>query len=174
MYCTLTCLPVSWRCLGAFPAVAATPTRVDGDLFTVVMPNNPETASNVVAIPSGDVVIRTWNAVDEGDIYAITTADYPAKYVASHASEDFLVDARDNLITQLKGLLASQRTVELQGNSGTEFAITSDNGNARARAMMVGRRVYTMLVLDRSPGGEGAADKFLTSLRLKLANARSD
>jgi len=170
----LVCLGFLATALAAIPAAAATPIKIKWDLFTVVMPDKPETNSSVVATPSGEVSVRSWTLASEGDLYSMSIADYPAKFVASRPAARFLEDGRRGFIDQLKGELVSEKTIVIQGHSGTEFSITSDNGDAKARVVMVGRRVYTMFVLARSSGGAAGAENFLTSLRLKPANALGD
>jgi hypothetical protein len=167
----LVCLTLFVAALGATPAAAATPTKIDWDLFTVVMPDQPKTNSSVVAIPSGEVSIRNWTLASDGDVYLVTIEDYPAKFVASRPAARFLEDGRTGLVNQLQGRLVSEKAIAIQGHSGTEFSITSDNGEAKARVVLVGRRVYTMFVLARGSGGAAGADNFLASLRLKPANA---
>jgi hypothetical protein len=159
---------------GAGPALAAKPVKIDWDQFTIVMPDNPETKSQSVPLGRSHVLIRSWEIVNDDGLYSMTTADYPAERISGRSTADLLAENRNGLIVQLKGQVAAEKTVTLQGSKGTEIAFTSENGDGRARFFVVGHRVYTMLGFRLTPAGEVAAEKFMTSLRLKPAGARSD
>jgi len=157
----------------AAPAVAAAAplTKVNGDRFTVAMPGSPERMSNSVEIGAGTVATQAYTAMDDGVIYSISTADYPPAVVAKRTIEEFLDEARNGLANQLKGTLKSEVPIRIGsasgGQPGREFMIASDNGEVKARAAMVGNRLYTLLVLYNASVGAPNRDAFLMSLKLK-------
>ena len=138
------------------------------DGFTAKMPGAAQVARNKVTIPSGDVTIATWNSNIDGVIYALTTAEYPAKFVAGRSAETMINrEGRDSLITQLKGTLKSEENITINDiYPGKAFVVSSDNGEVRARIFLVGPRLYTLLALYNPSIGAPAADEFLKSLTL--------
>lgn len=157
----------SFLLLAGVPAAAAPLARVDGDGFTMMMPGAPREASQKIEIPGGTVATRTWTVSPEDmAIYSMSTADYPEAVAASRPAADFVTEARDGLINQLKGRVTAEKPITIGGNAGLEFSVTFGSGEVRARSVMVGRRLYTMLVLSTPSIGARHAEGFLSSLRL--------
>jgi hypothetical protein len=157
----------------AAPAAPAGPQLNDvgsaEEGFTAKMPGAPQVARNKVTIATGDVNIATWTSNVDGVIYALTTADYPEKLVAARTVETMLnKEGRDSLVGQLKGTLKSEENITSNDGAypGKAFVVASDNGEVKARTYLVGKRLYTLLVLYNPSIGAPAEDEFLTSLNL--------
>lgn len=136
--------------------------------FTAQMPGAPQVARNKVTIASGDVTIATWNSNVEGVIYALTTAEYPAKFISTRTAETLINrEGRDTVVGQLKGTLKSEENITINDTyPGKAFIVSSDQGEVKARTYLVGPRVYTMLVVYNPSIGAPVADDFLRSLAL--------
>lgn len=164
-------LPGENKAAGTAPAAPAGPqlNAVGGpeEGFTAKMPGTPQVARNKVTIPAGDIITAAWNVNVDGVGYAISVADYPEKVVGPRAPEIFLNEARDGLINQLKGTLKSEENITINDTyPGKAFVITSEQGEVKARAYLVGPRLYTLLALYNPSIGAPAADEFLRSLTL--------
>ena len=149
------------------PATAASLQSVHADHFTVMMPGTPETRADEMRMPGGVATIQSWTLSSDAVHYSVGTIDYPVAYVKARPVSEFLSEARNGLAVQLKGSVTSETPVSLSGNPGTSFSVTSDNGEVKARAFLVGTRLYTLMVLYSASTGAPDADKFLTSLHLK-------
>jgi hypothetical protein len=138
------------------------------DGFTAQMPGTAQVARNKVTISSGDVNIATWTVNVDGIVYALTSAEYPTKFVAGRAPETMINrEGRDSLITQLKGTLKSEENITINDiYPGKALVISSDNGEVKARTYLVGPRLYTLLAIYNPSIGAPAADTFLQSLSL--------
>ena len=153
--------------LTAVPASAGPLAKIHGDGFTLLMPGGPQKTSSQISVGSGTIVTQSWTASDDnGVVYSASTADYPDAMTKRRSSAEFLQEARNGLAVQLNGTVILEKAVQLAGNSGTEFAISSENGHVKARSFMVGPRVYTLLVVYNPSVGAPDAQSFLTSLTL--------
>lgn len=157
--------------LGAAPAVAAEAlapvAQTAGHGFTIRMPGTPQAQFQDVQIPGGTVGTGAWSSMlNSGAIYSVSFADYPEAVAKARPAKEFLDEGEAGLANQLRGTVRSKRDVTLDGNPGREFTVSSDNGEVKARNYMVGRRLYTLLVLYNPAIGAPDADGFLGSLKL--------
>lgn len=134
--------------------------------FTAKMPGAPQVTRNKATIPAGEVTTSAWASNVDGVVYSLLAYDYPEKLVASNAPEAFLNQSRNDLVSQLKAVVKSEEPVVLDGYPGKAFTLSSDSGEVRARAFLVGTRVYTLFALYNPSVGAPAADEFLKSLTL--------
>jgi hypothetical protein len=76
--------------------------------------------------------------------------DYPEFVVSSSDVGNMLDGARDGAVSNVGGTLLSENQIRLQGYPGRELWIEADvdgqEGLARARIFLVGRRMYQILV----------------------------
>src|SRR5262245_11392267 len=94
------------------PQLATVGAQEEG--FTAKMPGAPQVARNKVTIASGDVNIATWNSNVDGVIYALTTAEYPAKFIQTRTAETLINrEGRDAVVAQLKGTLKSEENISI-------------------------------------------------------------
>ena len=151
----------------AAPALAGALAKLQGDGFTLLMPGTPQKVVDEVRIPGGVVAIQTWTAIDDkGVLYSISASDYPEAVAKARPGSQFVQEAKNGLATQLKGTVTLEKAVQLAGNEGIEFAASSENGDVKARSFMIGRRLYTLLVLYNPSIGAPQAQGFLASLKL--------
>lgn len=134
--------------------------------FTAKMPGAPQVTRNKATIPAGEVTTSAWASNVDGVVYSLLAYDYPEKLVASNHPEAFLNQSRNDLVSQLKAVVKSEEPVVLDGYPGKAFTLSSDSGEVRARAFLVGTRVYTLFALYNPSVGAPAADEFLKSLTL--------
>ncbi|MDC0713048.1 hypothetical protein POL68_31590 [Stigmatella sp. ncwal1] len=153
----------------AAPAPAAQAQTVGGPEkgFTVKMPGAPQSTSNKITIPSGDILIETLSSEVDGVTYSLLTYDYPVKFVAARSPEALLnSDGRDALINQVKGTLKSEEPIVLDGYPGKAFIMGSDRGDVRVRTYLVGPRLYTLLGVYNPGIPSPSVDEYLQSLTL--------
>ena len=153
--------------LTAMAPAAGPLAKVQGDGFSVMMPGTPQKISNKVEISAGTVATQAWTVNEGGAIYSVSTADYPDAVARARPAAAFLSEARNGLLNQLKGTLSSESAIAIDGNAGLAYIVSSPNGEVKARNLMAGRRLYTLLVLYNPSIGAPQADGFLTSLRLE-------
>ncbi len=170
-FATLAVLALSVM-LGTAPAVGAETlaqvAQTASHGFNIRMPGTPQSQFQDVQIPGGKVSTGAWTTqTAEGVIYSVSFADYPEPVAKARPAKDFLDEGEAGLANQLRGTVRSKRDVALDGNPGREFTVSSENGEVKARNYMVGRRLYTLLVLYNPSIGAPDADKFLGSLALR-------
>jgi len=136
------------------------------DGFNVAMPAEPQVARNKVAIKAGEVTTASWTVNQDGILYSVSIADYPAAFVSGHTAGVFLNDGRNGLVNQLKGTLKGEEDITLDGHPGKAFKVSAEAGDVSARNYLVGARLYTLLVLYSPNLGAPLADEFLASLKL--------
>ena len=143
-------------------------TEVDNDDgFRVRMPGQPQVQRQRVTIPAGVVDTAAWSVqTPQGVIYSISLADYPEAVVAARPPQAFLDEGRDGLSNQLRGEVRTQRPLTLDGHPGHDYVVSSPNGEVHARNFMVGRRLYTLLVLYNPAIGAPEAGAFFDSFGL--------
>ncbi|SEU24951.1 hypothetical protein [Stigmatella erecta] len=135
--------------------------------FTVQMPGSPQSTSNKITIPSGDILIETLSSEIDGITYSLLTYEYPVKFVAARSPEALLnSDGRDALINQVKGTLKSEEPITLDGYPGKAFIMGSDRGDVRVRTYLVGPRLYTLLGVYNPGIPSPSVDAFLQSFTL--------
>ena len=101
--------------------------------------------------------------------YAIAYVDYPKDKLAKANPDDLLNGARDGAVANVKGKLANETKVSMNGFPGRELRIEAPGDLVlNARMYMVKERLYQSLVVTPKPR-EGAADakKFLDSFKFQ-------
>ena len=146
------------------PCSAAASETVHGDHFTVEMPGSPVPQGSKVRLTAGTVEKKNWTLTDGDVVYSVATTDYPAALVKANSEARYLGQARDELVGQLKGTVRSEKDILVHGAKGREFVISSGGGELKARSVMAGPRVYTLMVFNPLGGVPGDADRFLQSL----------
>jgi hypothetical protein len=149
-------VPVQWTTAGG-----------DEAGFTVRMPGLVQVAHNTLPDPGGAITMAVWMvATPEGAMYTVTTTDYPETLAAGATAAAFLAEAREATMAQAGGAVADEMAVSLDGHPGVAYRVASGFGAAQARHYMVGRRLYTLLVLSGAEARADGADEFLRSLAL--------
>ncbi|HEX8700496.1 MAG TPA: hypothetical protein VF815_16725 [Myxococcaceae bacterium] len=137
------------------------------DGFTAKMPGTPQVNRSKETITDGDLVKADWVATVDNVAYSLSTAEYPVKTVAARAPDAFLNKSKNDFLTALKGTLKSEEAITLNNvYPGKAFVISSENGELKGRAYLVGPRLYTLFTLYNPSIGSPAGDAFLNSLTL--------
>ncbi len=137
------------------------------DGFTAKMPGTPQVNRGKQTISDGDLIKGDWVATVDNVAYGLSTAEYPLKTVAPRKPEAFLDKSKTDFVTALKGTLKSEESITLDGvYPGKAFVISSENGELKGRAYLVGTRLYTLFTLYNPSIGAPAGDAFLNSLTL--------
>ncbi|CAM4213984.1 hypothetical protein [Corallococcus soli] len=136
--------------------------------FSIGMPAEPQVARKQVPLGSGTVNTAAYSARAMEVLYSVSIADYPEKLVASRPPEALLNEGRDGLAKEVQGTLKDEQDFTLEGGyPGKSYTVSSPTvGELKARNILVGSRMYTLLVLFNPNTGAPAADAFLTSLKL--------
>ncbi|RKH22242.1 hypothetical protein D7Y13_33205 [Corallococcus praedator] len=136
--------------------------------FSIGMPAEPQIARKQVPLGSGTVSTAAYSARAMDVLYSVSIADYPEKLVASRPPEALLNEGRDGLAKEVNGTLKDEKDFTLEGGyPGKAYTVSSPTvGELRARNILVGARMYTLLVLFNPNSGAPAADAFFDSLKL--------
>lgn len=136
--------------------------------FSIGMPAEPQIARKQVPLGSGTVTTAAYSARAMDVLYSVSIADYPEKLVASRPPEALLNEGRDGLAKEVQGTLKDEKDITLEGGyPGKAYTVSSPTvGELRARNILVGARMYTLLVLFNPNAAPPAADAFFDSLKL--------
>ncbi|MCY1040080.1 hypothetical protein OV208_02015 [Corallococcus sp. bb12-1] len=136
--------------------------------FSIGMPAEPQVARKQVPLGSGTVSTAAYSARAMEVLYSVSIADYPEKLVASRPPEALLNEGRDGLAKEVQGTLKDEQDITLEGGyPGKAYTVSSPTvGELKARNILVGARMYTLLVLFNPNSGTPPADAFFDSLKL--------
>lgn len=101
--------------------------------------------------------------------YALFYMDYPKDAVSSRKPDDLLADAKDAAVSNVKGKLASESKITMNGFPGRELRIDAPGDmQLNARMYVVKERLYqAIVVLPKTREGSGDAKKFLDSFKFQ-------
>lgn len=133
--------------------------------FSVMMPADPQVQRNEVALKKGKVVTVTMTSTVDNVVYSVTRAEYPESMVKKAGPAKMLAEVRSGLGKQLGGTASDEQDVELAGNPGQIFVVAGSAKMLKARSVLAGSQLYTLLVL-YSGKLPVKADEFLGSLVL--------
>jgi hypothetical protein len=118
--------------------------------FAVMMPEFPDYDVQDVLTPVGTLKLHIFSVSAEDSVFMAAYNDYPEFIVNSGDAGKMLDGARDGAVSNVSGKLLSESQIRLQGYPGRELWIEADvdgqDGLARARIYLVGRRLYQILV----------------------------
>jgi len=118
--------------------------------FAIMMPDFPEYGVQDVLTPVGALQVHIFSVSVDDSVFMAAYNDYPEFIVSSSDAGKMLDGARDGAVSNVNGKLLSERQIRLQGHPGRELWIEADvegqEGLARARIYLVGRRLYQVLV----------------------------
>lgn len=118
--------------------------------FALMMPEFPEYDVQEVLTPVGPLDLHIFSVSSEDSVFMAAYNDYPEFVVSSSDVGKMLDGARDGAVSNVDGTLLSENQIRLQGYPGRELWIEADvdgeEGLARARIFLVGRRMYQILV----------------------------
>jgi hypothetical protein len=117
--------------------------------FKVLLPGTPTAQKMTQKAGDGsDVELAIYRLPPVGGTtFIVSTSDFAESYLKNPA-EKILDNARDGSVTRSKGKLVSEKKVKLGDHPGREFVVSmpKDQGFIRARAYLVGKRQYTLLI----------------------------
>jgi hypothetical protein len=103
--------------------------------------------------------------------YATAYVDYPKEGLGKKAPDELLDGARDGAVGNVKGKLANETKISMNGYPGRELRIEAPGDLAlQARIYLVKERLYQILVvMPKAKEGEAEAKKFLDSFKFSKA-----
>ena len=137
-----------------------------GGRFKVAFPGAPVMKQGRLRTEIGEIASVRHTADSADATYDVTYNDYPESGVARLTAAKLLDTARDGLVYQAKGTLASEKTFMLGTRTGREYDISGEGGmRYRIRLLLVNNRLYQLSAIARLPA---AADdrKFFDSFQL--------
>ena len=118
--------------------------------FALMMPEFPNYDVQEVLTPVGTLELHIFSVSSADSVFMAAYNDYPEFVVSSSDVGNMLDGARDGAVSNVGGTLLSENQIRLQGYPGRELWIEADvdgqEGLARARIFLVGRRMYQILV----------------------------
>lgn len=135
--------------------------------FKVAFPGAPVTKRGKIRTDGGDV-LATWHTAGDGDeaTYDVRYSDYPAKIMAKLTPAKLLDAARDGLVAQSKGKLASEKPFGMGKVAGSNLEIVGEDGTRyRIRLLLVENRLYQLTAMARPPTRPDE-DRFFRSFQL--------
>jgi hypothetical protein len=139
-------------------------TSQDGG-YSVELPGKPHEEIRRVPGPTTSVLMRyvATQAPDRSGVFGVAYLDLPP------AIQDPRAAAAQMECTpqRLKGQLLSKYDVNVQGYRGREYKVQREQGVTTVRTLLVGRRIYELIVNapSQNEGGE-VRERFLSSFKL--------
>jgi hypothetical protein len=139
-----------------------------GGGFTVLMPARPEMAQRQIVFGGVALVMSMTSVHREGMAFGAAYADIPPDYARN---AELLAAARDALVRNIDGRIASTREIAIDGVAGEEFEADGKVGaqpmRLAARVLIGGSRFYQVVYVGRDGKlAEADAKLFLGSFRL--------
>jgi hypothetical protein len=136
--------------------------------YTVLMPARPDMAQREVLVAGVALMMSMTSVRREGMAFGAAYADIPRDH-ARHA--EILAAARDALVRNIDGHIASTREITIDGAAGQEFQADGKVGRhsmrLAARVLIGGSRFYQVVYVGREGSlPESDAELFLGSFRL--------
>lgn len=138
--------------------------------FSVLLPGKPRKDTRNVRIDGTQVPLEMLSLQTKGAAYGIGYADFPPSGTAEMRARR-LAAARDQLVANIAGELATDREVSIEGHPGREFRaegqVAGEAFVTTARVYAVGDRLYEIAVVARaSEAARADPDLFLGSFKL--------
>ena len=136
---------------------------------SALVPGTPQLRNQPMRTNLGNLDAKMVTLEVPDAFYAIAFVDYPKDKLGKTAPDKLLDGARDGAVANVKGKLASEAKVTMNGFPGRELRIEAPGDLVlAARIYMVQERLYQSLVVMPKPR-EAAADakKFLDSFKFQ-------
>jgi hypothetical protein len=135
--------------------------------FKVAFPGEPVTKRGKFRTATGDIPSTQHTAGDGAEAtYDVRYSDYPGKIMAKLTPAKLLDAARDGLVAQSKGKLASEKPFSMGKVAGREQEIVGEDGTRyRIRLLLVENRLYQLTAMARPPA-RADEDRFFGSFQL--------
>jgi len=136
--------------------------------YAVLLPAKPERASREVAIGATRLVLNMASVHKDGMAFGVAYAALPA---ATTDPDRLLSDARDALVRNIDGRLATDRALDIGGHPTREFvavgAAAGEPMRVRARVLAANDRYYQIVFIGAAGRGtDSEVSMFLESFRL--------
>jgi hypothetical protein len=132
-------------------------------------PGKPQPKTQSMQTKVGTLDARMFMLEMPNAFYALAFVDYPRDAIAKNSPDSLLDAARDGAVGNVKGKLASETKVSMNGFPGRELRIEAPGDLAlQARMYLVKERLYQVLVV-MPKAKESAADskRFLDSFKFQ-------
>jgi len=141
-----------------------------GGRFTILAPGSFEEDSQSVPTAAGDIELHLFTLDRGSEGYFVGYFDMPPELLAFSDANALLDGAIQGAFGNVGGNVDSQQFISLDGFPGIEaagsFTFSGQRGSMKARAYVVGERVFQVYVASRGSVSElEEVDRFLDSFR---------
>lgn len=119
--------------------------------FSILLPGTPVEQVSTVNTAAGPFDFHLFSLDtfgEKGIAYTVAYSDYPESIFKASTPETILNSARDGVLSKMQGELIRDQATAIDGHTGKELSIRSDDGEfvIQARMFMVERRLYQIIV----------------------------
>jgi len=143
--------------------------------FRLLVPAEPVIRTVIVETTQGRVEHHSYVASRGSFICVLDYADLSQQFVSLTDTKTLFDQARDELLRDAQGKLASETTVTFEGHPGREMRIHLAGGEARVRFFLVDGRFFQLAItrLDRLSESDADVDRFFNSFKVTSAAPRT-
>lgn len=143
--------------------------KSEEDGFIATFPGTPTRVVKTVNTAQGPREVQVYSVNDKQTSFSIAVSTLPKEESSNVGPAATLDGARDGAVANTQGKLLSELIIDVNGHPGRELeiAVAGGKGTIRARVLLVGNRLYQVLVV--TPADESYAPKvrrFLESVKL--------
>jgi hypothetical protein len=134
------------------------------------MPAKPSHTENKIPSAAGDLQLHMYTLSKGYEGFITGYTEYPDIVFSSAEPENLLDAAQEGAITNVNGVVTSQRKITVDGNPGREIVGTSPSQNVgfTARVILAKPRMYMMVYTqyDKSKAISEDGKKFMESFKI--------
>lgn len=140
--------------------------------FRINMRSDPLVEKHDLQTPIGKVTGYWYSTEQQGSVFGVGYADYPAEFVSNAPPQKVLAIVRESWLKRIDGKLQGDGTeLRLEGNPGMEFIATGKfkgrDAYLRGRLYLVGNRLFQVVVLgDKETIPLSDINQFMGSFKL--------
>lgn len=125
--------------------------RSEEGRFSVLFPGEPKKNIKLLNTIAGKIDLVMYTAGSKKSGFVVGYADYPEEAVKDPEPQKMLDGARDGALSNVRGELVDETVLDFQGYPARELEIdVPRRGTVRARLIIVGNRLYQMMVISPS------------------------
>jgi hypothetical protein len=134
---------------------------------SAAFPGTPQPKTQGMQTKVGTLEAKMFMLEMPNAFYAMAFVDYPKEAMGKQSPDQLLESARDGAVGNVKGKLASETKISMNGYPGRELRIEAPGDLALvARLYLVKERLYQILVvMPKAKEGTADAKKFLDSFK---------
>ena len=121
--------------------------RSDEGRFSVLMPEKPVSQSSTMETKQGRFDSQVFIATHYPLVCMVGYTVIPREVLVANDVDGFFEGFRDQFIKQVGGKLASESSLTLYGHAGREIKVHMFRGELRVRLVLVGDRLYQLVVI---------------------------